>query len=1428
MKQTKLLVLILAIYIPMLMSAAPVEINGIYYNLVSKVKTAEVTSNPNYYSGDIIIPSIVSYEGKDYNVTSIGEYAFLTCSGLTSVTIPNSVTSIEQYAFNNCTGMTSLTIPDGVTYIGDYAFTYCRSLTSITIPNSVTRISDGTFNYCDALISITIPNNVITIGFNAFEDCSSLTSVTIPNSVTSIEQFAFHNCSGLTSVTIPNSVTRIGDAAFKNCSSLTSVTIPNSVTRIGADAFFGCSDLTSITIGSGVNNIIERAFADCPELTDVYCYAEDVPQTSSDAFEGSYINLATLHVPTGSVDAYKAVEPWKYFKEIVSMYTLTYMVDGEVYKTYALSEGEVISPEPAPTKAGYTFFGWSEIPGTMPAHNVTVTGTFTGLAIEIDGIYYNLDSDLKTAEVISNPNGKYEGDLTIPKNVTLGGTNYSVTSIGKKAFNECSGLTSVTIPNSVTEISTGAFYGCTGLTTVTIPNSVTSIEEGVFWNCSGLTSVTIPNSVTSIGYCAFYNCSSLTSVTIPNSVTTIGSSAFWNCTNLTSVTIPNSVTTIGSYAFGGCSGLTSVTIPNSVTDIGGPLFYGCSRMESINVEEGNTAYDSRDNCNAIIEKSSKALISGCKNSIIPNSVTSIGVEAFYGCSGLTSVTIPNSVTWIDMSAFLECTDLTSVTIPNSVTSIGFQAFADCTGLTSVIIPNSVTSIGNSAFSGCTNLSSVISLIETPFTIDNDVFGVSSSATLYVPVGTKEKYEAFGGWTKFQEIVELKHPEAKSDLAYTGTAQDLISASPISTMQYSLDGTTYNTTIPQGTDAKEYTIYYKEENLGIANSFKVTIAAKTLSNPTITLSETSYVYDSNAKEPTVTVKDGETTIPSGEYMVSYSNNTNVGTATVTITDKDGGNYTVSGSTTFTISAADGSLTPPTAKSGLVYSGAAQDLITAGSSTTGTMQYSLDGTDYSTEIPQGTDAKEYTVYYKLVANAGYNDVDPASFKVTIAAKTVSSPTITLSETSYTYDDNAKEPTVIVKDGETTIPSGEYSVSYSNNTNVGTATVTITDKDGGNYTVSGSATFEIKAKEDPVDPTQDETETIKISSAKQVTYMSDKNLDFTTKPELKAYVATGYDKASGTIWLTRVKYVPAKTGFLLMGESSEYEIPVKTGDATSYYMNYFKGTIEGKTIYTNEGDNTNYYLSDGESGVGFYKVQGSVTLKANRAYLSVPTEISAVGTTGNTEMIQVSSAGQVPYYNSESLDFSSLAAQGVKAYTATGYDYSSGTIWLTRVMKVPAKTGMLIMAPKGDYPVPTASVASVYRNMFKGTLSGTRIFTHEEIEGRDYINYYLSNGTSGVGFYKVTAEEGVELKANRSYLPILNKEAAGTRSAGSGQNQIAIEEADEVIGIQLFRGTTNLTPALSQGEGEGEWYTLQGQRVAKPGKGLYIRNGKVVVIK
>ena len=317
-------------------------------------------------------------------------------------------------------------------------------------------------------------------------------------------------------------------------------------------------------------------------------------------------------------------------------------------------------------------------------------------------IYYNITSRTspKTVEVDQTSKAT---TINFPSTVTYNNITYGVTSIRQYAFKENTTIRSITLPKYLTQIQEQQFFGCTNLQSVTIGNSVTSIGNYAFRECSGLTSVTIGNSVTSIGSYAFYECSGLTSITIPNSVTSIGYMAFMYC-SLTSVTIPNSVKSIGDYAFFGCS-LTSLTIPNSVMKIGSYTF-SRGNLESITVEDGNTCYDSREECNAIIEKSSNRLIVGCKNTIIPNSVTSIGSNAFMRCSGLTSITIPNSVTSIGFDAFYQCSGLTSVTIPNSVTSIGNYAFYGCSGLTSITIPNSVTSIEEGAFDGCSGLTSI--------------------------------------------------------------------------------------------------------------------------------------------------------------------------------------------------------------------------------------------------------------------------------------------------------------------------------------------------------------------------------------------------------------------------------------------------------------------------------------------------------------------------------------------------------------------------------------------------------------------------------------------------------------------------------------------------------------------------------------------------
>ena len=419
---------------------------------------------------------------------------------------------------------------------------------------------------------------------------------------------------------------------------------------------------------------------------------------------------------------------------------------------------------------------------------------------EVDGIYYNItSSSSKTVEVTyrgssyNSYSNRYTGSVTIPGSVTYDNKTYSVTSIGKDAFSDCDDLTSVTIGNSVISIGDWAFFDCSGLTSVTIGNSVTSIGSSTFEGCTGLTKAEFASieCLCNISFGTYAN---------PLSY---AHHLYIDGTEVTDLIIPNSVTSIGDYVFSGCSGLTSVTIPNSVTNIGNNPFSGCSGLETIVVNGGNTVYDSREGCNAIIETASNTLIRGCKNTIILNSVTSIGRSAFEKCSALTSVNIPNSVTSIDdwafsgcsgltsvtignsvttigdwafsdcsgmtsvtigssvtnigVSAFLGCGNLTSITIPNSVTSIGYEAFWYCGGLTSVTVGNSVTSIGGYAFEYCTKLTRINCRATTPPSCGSGCMSsVPEDCTIEVPVGCKSAYEAVSPWNSFY-IVETEDP-----------------------------------------------------------------------------------------------------------------------------------------------------------------------------------------------------------------------------------------------------------------------------------------------------------------------------------------------------------------------------------------------------------------------------------------------------------------------------------------------------------------------------------------------------------------------------------------------------------------------------------------------------------------------------------------------
>lgn len=420
-----------------------------------------------------------------------------------------------------------------------------------------------------------------------------------------------------------------------------------SVTSISTSAFNACSDLTDVIIPSSVLIIDFFAFYGCTGLMAV-----ELPNSLISIGYNAFANCTSL-------------------------------VSLEI-------------PNSVTTIGLHAFYGCKSLTSVVIPDNVTT--------ISIGA--FQFCSSLKHVSigklVTSIPESTFDGCSSL-MSIIIGD---SVTSIDKNAFQNCNSLSSIVIPDKVRSIGSNAFYGCSSLAYVQVGNSVTTIDNEAFKGCSSLASVELPNSITRIGDSSFEGCSQLSTIEIPTSITSISNRTFYGCSSLLTVEIDNSVTSIGNAAFAYCESLISLDIPESVTKIGNSVFYGCYSLESINVENGNTIYDSRENCNALIETATNTLLYGCKNTIIPNSITLIGNSAFAHCSTLSSLDIPSSVTSIGDYAFLECNGLITAEIPNSVTTIGGFAFFGCSGLKAVSIGNSVTSIGNSAFYGCASLKSV--------------------------------------------------------------------------------------------------------------------------------------------------------------------------------------------------------------------------------------------------------------------------------------------------------------------------------------------------------------------------------------------------------------------------------------------------------------------------------------------------------------------------------------------------------------------------------------------------------------------------------------------------------------------------------------------------------------------------------------------------
>ncbi len=488
-------------------------VDNIIYELRADGNSVRVKSNNLTINTSLTIPSAVTSNGTTYNVVEIGYLAFYNCANLTSISLPNSIDSIGVRAFNGCTNLTSVTIPDVTSIvIGGNAFQGCTNLTSITLPDGLTSIGGNAFQGCTNLTSITIPGSVTTISGKAFQGCIRLNSVTIQEGVTTIKANAFNGCTALSTITLPSSITTIQEYTFSN-SGLTSITIPNGVTTISNYTFSNCTELSTITLPNTITTIGQYAFSNCAALS-IIILPTNLTTIGKYAFSNS--GLTSITIPSG-VTTIKdhTFSNCTALSSIELPNTLTTIGDSAFLDCVGLTS--ITLPKDCSSADRRAYLGCTNLEA------IYVADENSSLSSE-DGVLYNHEK----TKLCIYPAGKTGESFTIPN---------SVTSIGNRAFQECTKLTSINIPNSVTNIGNGAFWDCTGLTSIILPNTVTYMGINVFRSCTNLTSITLSTGITSIGQQTFIRCQKLESITIPGSVASIGIKAFDGCSLLTSVTM---------------------------------------------------------------------------------------------------------------------------------------------------------------------------------------------------------------------------------------------------------------------------------------------------------------------------------------------------------------------------------------------------------------------------------------------------------------------------------------------------------------------------------------------------------------------------------------------------------------------------------------------------------------------------------------------------------------------------------------------------------------------------------------------------------------------------------------------------------------------------------------------------------------------------
>ena len=1367
--------------------------DGIYYNILSNEdKTVEVTYKGEYsyselyeYTGDEVIPEEVVYGGVGYRVISIGYGAFSSCETLKSVVIGDNVESIGNRAFYNCPNLTSVVIGNSVTSIGEQAFYSCSKLESISIPASVTSIKQHAFTGCTSLKELNILDGKSTLHLS-YGDWEGETGLFSDSPLETV--YIGRNLS------LSNSYDSL--CPFYS-QVLESLTIGESVTYLHKGCFTGCS--------------IKRLY-----ISNLYdwCKIDFNGNTLMRKAKNVYINncvVSSLNIPADLV-----------------------IITNDAIHGAKFSSITVDSNNPVyDSREGCNAIIEKETSTLIAACNrSTIPGSVTSIG---NSAFYGCH-DLTSIEI-----------------------PYSVTSIGVGAFGYCSGLTGIKIPNSVTYIGDGAFYGCASLSSVTSytttvpvignetfceisPTAVLKypatcdysswssffartenlisgncgtnvnwvLEDGVLtiygsgnmndypqgWAkySDDILTVIIEEGVTGIGDCAFSKCSRLKTVIISNSVKSIGHEAFYNCTELekvyisdlsswcnidfeswnsnplnyakefylnykllTELTIPNDISEIKNYAFNGYVGFKSINIHGGVEKIGFGVFETCNGVESVIVDKSNLCYDSRGNCNAIIETQTNELIFGCKNTVIPVSVDSIGENsfwycsglssivipdnvkkiesgafynctglecvvvgkgvtlignsAFYNCVGLTSIEIPEGVTRIDDNALSGCTGLTSIVIPNSVTSIGNYAFYACTGLTNVVIGNSVTSIGYNTFLNCSGLTSIKSHIPADklFVPEYDPFGNidKKKCKLYVPYGAKQKYQSTKWWRNFVNIEEF----------YNAT--------------FIIDGEVFAT----GTFVELEKVVYPDvpEREGYEFTWENIIE-------TMPSNDVEIRGNYSVKEYQLTY------ILDGEEYATLSVEYGAEIPSVEEPTKEGHTF---------IGWSEIPATMP-----------AEDIVIEGSYEVNnyTITYLLNGEEYKTELvpygspitPAEVNVEEYCTF------SGWEMKVTGTYPIDIKNNADQMLHSNAYCTNTQYGDQFAGWSVLFDGKSETFFHSEYGSGTSDD---GLDHYLRVDMGEGNSVSLFTFTFKTR------------NENSEVNSPTTI-------------------VVEGSNEADG-----EYTEIATLTG-LPTTNSTAYTSEILGSEDVAYrYIRY---------RVTETGSNQ----TDGGEKIFFFMAEFGMTKCID--YVQMPETMPAkdIVITGSYKVngcrVVINQYGSATYCSEYTLDFSNV--KGLKAYAATGYKSNSGVVTLTRVQTAEAGVGLFLKGEPGKYIVPFIESTDEHSlNMLVGTLEPTTVNGTDG--GMSNFKYTIMDGDETPKFYQF--EDGSTLSAGKAYLQIPTAWLPKT--------------AQKSVNIRFDDGETTDVDEVKGENGEVKTiYDLSGRVVENPTSGIYIIDGKKVLVK